>query len=813
MRTAIFLSLLALPALGQTVIRVDADAAGGGDGSSWGTAFDDLGDALFEAGTLPPPVELWIAEGIYTPAGPGGSRQARFELVSGVALYGGFDGSESNLGERDPALNVTRLSGDLNGNDGPNFTNRGDNSYHVVFGSGTALSTRVDGLVIEGGQADHAALGSPERNGGGAFFAAGGSATFVDCVLRDNLAHSTAGKGGALYVENGSATLSSCEVSDNAGGEGAGVWLSGTLTVTDSTLIGNIASNGARNGGGLLVQVGSLALTGCHLEKNRGLAGGGAYVGSGASVAVVDCAFVDNQATDGGGLAAIDAPVLITTSSFHENSATTGGGLGLFGCSGLVVDCNFRLNSATAGGGLKLDSFTTAEVRNCDFRENFGVANAGAAVVHGPALLVDCLFENNEGAGADGAMQIAGGDPTLRRCIFRDNFVDAPGGGAGGALGIFVASPFLEDCVFENNSLATEPPDDIGSSTNAGRGGGAVWSVASQATFVNCRFTGNSVTSSGKVGGGAVCGLYDFCRFVNCTFADNSLSSPQALGGSALYSLTLWDFSGVPLGGDPQVENCVLWGNQGGAPVASHALSTVTVSDSCVEGGHPGNGVISSDPLFVDSASGDLHLGAGSPCIDQGLDSHVPAGILTDLDGNPRFVDGLGAGGPTVDMGAYEAPPGDFATPYCFGVGCPCGNDDQSAGCANSTGVGGQLLAVAGTGSVSVDDLILRATGLPLNQNGLVFMGGGQANAVIGDGLLCISGGASGIFRYGVQNTGSQGVLTLGPGITSLSQQFAMSGHIAAGETWHFQVWHRDPQGPCGSGTNFSNAIAVTFTP
>ncbi|MDX1421056.1 MAG: hypothetical protein R3181_13910, partial [Rubricoccaceae bacterium] len=70
------------------VLHVDADAAPGGDGASWATAFDDLQDALAVAA---PGDEVWVAEGTYKPTDTG-DRTATFALASGVALYGGFDG-------------------------------------------------------------------------------------------------------------------------------------------------------------------------------------------------------------------------------------------------------------------------------------------------------------------------------------------------------------------------------------------------------------------------------------------------------------------------------------------------------------------------------------------------------------------------------------------------------------------------------------------------------------------------------------------------------------------------------------------------
>jgi hypothetical protein len=54
------------------------------------------------------------------------------------------------------------------------------------------------------------------------------------------------------------------------------------------------------------------------------------------------------------------------------------------------------------------------------------------------------------------------------------------------------------------------------------------------------------------------------------------------------------------------------------------------------------------DPLLVDPASGDLHLGAGSPAINAG--ENLPSSQMgtTDFDDDPRIRGG------TVDIGADE---------------------------------------------------------------------------------------------------------------------------------------------------------------
>jgi hypothetical protein len=70
----------------------------------------------------------------------------------------------------------------------------------------------------------------------------------------------------------------------------------------------------------------------------------------------------------------------------------------------------------------------------------------------------------------------------------------------------------------------------------------------------------------------------------------------------------------------------------------------------------PADHNVNLDPLFVDSASGDLHLMPGSPCIDAADGTAAPA---TDIEGNARWddpgSDDVGAGTPTfADMGAHE---------------------------------------------------------------------------------------------------------------------------------------------------------------
>jgi hypothetical protein len=148
---------------------------------------------------------------------------------------------------------------------------------------------------------------------------------------------------------------------------------------------------------------------------------------------------------------------------------------------------------------------------------------------------------------------------------------------------------------------------------------------------------------------------------------------------------------------------------------------------------------------------------------------------------------------------------------YCFGDGtgnaCTCGNFGAAgAGCANSTGEG-TVLTATGSIEVSDDELTFTASDLPPNKVALLFEGtgvaGGGSGVLLGDGLRCVGGATT---RIAFKSSGPLGFAQFGPGL-------AGPGNWQGGQTWNFQVWYRDPLGPCGVGNNLSNGYRVTFIP
>jgi hypothetical protein len=150
----------------------------------------------------------------------------------------------------------------------------------------------------------------------------------------------------------------------------------------------------------------------------------------------------------------------------------------------------------------------------------------------------------------------------------------------------------------------------------------------------------------------------------------------------------------------------------------------------------------------------------------------------------------------------------------CFGderlFECPCDNPTPpgpAAGCANSTGAGGRLMADQ-SASVALDDLRFLGSGLPTAQWAMLAMGTQHHDLLggypYGAGRWCASGT---LLRVGLQQASGAGAVTLTP-------QVALRFGVLAGETRIFQLAYRDPAGACGANTfNATNSLTVRFTP
>jgi hypothetical protein len=146
----------------------------------------------------------------------------------------------------------------------------------------------------------------------------------------------------------------------------------------------------------------------------------------------------------------------------------------------------------------------------------------------------------------------------------------------------------------------------------------------------------------------------------------------------------------------------------------------------------------------------------------------------------------------------------------------PCGNMQPGplqAGCVNSLGLRAYVGPI-GTTSLSTDDLVLSAFNMPPAVQTFLLYGAGGNRWPFGDGVLCVSAGSKGMYRFPLQISTVVGTATSGPGLAAqITASFPASGWLQPGDTWYFQRWYRDAEGPCGSGFNLTNGLGLTFTP
>jgi predicted outer membrane repeat protein/parallel beta-helix repeat protein len=376
------------PARAAAIIYVNDDAAGSNNGSSWANAYTNLQTALTFAQVGD---EIWVAAGTYKPT-TDANRAKSFALRTGVALYGGFAGTESSLSERNPSVNVTILSGDIGT---PNDIS--DNSYHVVNGSSSINTAILDGFTITDGNA-----AAPADNGGGIYIITGASPTLVNLVISGNHADSN---GGGMYVHvSGAPSLTNVIFSGNSAVRGGGMFNFGANpTLTDVTFSNNISSdmgggmyntdggvpsltnvtfkgNTAENwGGGMRNMISNPTLTNVTFSGNSATVGGGAIHNVGSNPSLNNVTIKGNTATDGGAIYNSSSNPVISNSILYGNS----GGEFLNSSSVPVVTYSIVQGGYAGTGNLNVNPLLEALADNGGFTQTMSLGAGSPALNKG----------------------------------------------------------------------------------------------------------------------------------------------------------------------------------------------------------------------------------------------------------------------------------------------------------------------------------------------------------------------------------------------------------------------------------------------
>jgi hypothetical protein len=383
--------------------------------------------------------------------------------------------------------------------------------------------------------------------------------------------------------------------------------------------------------------------------------------------------FVSEPPFGGGGAMYNEAGTLtLTNCAFTGNEGgQNGSGIYNSATTALLENCAFDRNRFGYGGGIANLDDSALIATACTFREN-GFGNIGGAILGENLTLTNCLFEGNKGNVSGGALEVSG-FISLTNCRFLRNIAGTP-------------------------YVTAYPP--------LGRGG-AIQSEGATATLTNCTFAGNFA----DLKGGAINAVSLFPseenpRLINCTFVGNT-------AWTAAGAVRVWGTAA------PRLDNCILWGNNGGAYTGESAQfgldngGSIEFHHSCLQGWSGvlgGIGNVGDDPLFLDAdgvdgiigtEDDDLRLASVSPLVDAGDNSVVTT--AEDLNGNPRIENG------TVDMGAFEY----LCVPGPYGDVDQSGNVDIGdvlcllAGFANRPDCPeGDISPCGGDGQIDVGDLV-----------------------------------------------------------------------------------------------------------
>lgn len=225
-------------------------ASGTGKGFDWNNAI-----STFPANTQECTVsEIWVAAGTYKPTADN-DRNKNFKPLSGAKYYGGFAGNESNIDQRNWAINKTILSGNIG-----NLNDSLDNSFYVIRLS-NVNSTLLDGFIIQD------AYGGSGIRVENSFNGQANSVLMANCIITKN---NSPGNGGGIYNLT--------------------IYYPSDITLVNTAIYGNSARVGGGIANFMLAGTASVKLINCTLAQNTATETGGAiynYSASNAALAQV----------------------------------------------------------------------------------------------------------------------------------------------------------------------------------------------------------------------------------------------------------------------------------------------------------------------------------------------------------------------------------------------------------------------------------------------------------------------------------------------------------------------------------------------
>ncbi len=183
-------------------------------------------------------------------------------------------------------------------------------------------------------------------------------------------------------------------VMDGDDASGGAVYNEGTLTISDSSFIHNVADEY----GGAIHNEGTLTISDSEFIDNRAVALGGAISNYDGTLVIIDSRFSGNTSEDGGAiLNGLGGRLAISNSSFNNNAAAVGGAVSNKAAEATISGSSFIDNRAKGIGGAVHNWFGKMDISSSSFSGNSADYRGGAVYVDGnyPAALTHLTLANN----------------------------------------------------------------------------------------------------------------------------------------------------------------------------------------------------------------------------------------------------------------------------------------------------------------------------------------------------------------------------------------------------------------------------------